>query len=323
MTILYSSDFESFSDFAVPAGWITQGGTDGWKVRDVGAYACSGTKSMLAVGQDDSYPVTYTGIAARTAVDYTFSQKAKFHGTDLLLQRVRHVESSAGFFGTSAYVVDFVATASGVTANLYRWDGSSMGSIIGTGSRSFSVSADDIVKTRMVVDGVNVSVWVWNSTNEPMPGSPIFTFTDSVQRAAGYLQIALNNGTNTTLAGFDDVVISDVASGLAPHDIVGSNSQQVNTGSQAAIYQEGPTAGILTIGPLKNNTGTLYASVSSWTVEVKSATTGALVVRKTGLTSSALGILTVSDAAITPDVAYAVEAIHATYGRGLPIITAT
>lgn len=87
--------------------------------------------------------------------------------------------------------------------------------------------------------------------------------------------------------------------------------------SSSFVVAAGSTATITT-PPLKNNTGTLLASISGWTVNVYNPTTGALVVQKTSLTTSAGGVLTIADAALSTGTTYSYEAVHATYGRRLP-----
>ena len=77
-------------------------------------------------------------------------------------------------------------------------------------------------------------------------------------------------------------------------------------------------AGTIVTPPLKNNTGTLLASLSGWTVNVYDVSTGAFVLHKTGLSTDASGVLTISDAALSAATTYAYEPVHATYGRRLP-----
>lgn len=101
-----------------------------------------------------------------------------------------------------------------------------------------------------------------------------------------------------------------------------ANVTQANSVSGAAVYQA-TANGTLTTPPLKNNSRTLMANISGWTVDVKNATTNTLVVRVTGLTTSALGVLTVTDPLIVTGTDYAFEPSHATYGRILPVLTAT
>lgn len=103
------------------------------------------------------------------------------------------------------------------------------------------------------------------------------------------------------------------------------------SGAPAALSLSAPTAtasgtssggGTITTPPMKNNTGTVLASISGWSVNVYHTTTGALIIQKTGLTSSAGGVLTITDAAIASGSTYAYEPFHATYGRRLPTSSA-
>lgn len=112
------------------------------------------------------------------------------------------------------------------------------------------------------------------------------------------------------------------AYGGGSQNVTIANVTQVNSVSGVAVYQA-TANGILTTAPLKNNARTLLANISGWTVDVKNPTTNALIVRVTGLTTSALGILTVTDPLITVGVSYALEPSHPTYGRILPVLTAT
>lgn len=95
------------------------------------------------------------------------------------------------------------------------------------------------------------------------------------------------------------------------------------TNSSAATLTVNAAAGRITTPPLKNNTGTLLASISGWTVNVFNQSTGALVVQKTGQATDSSGIITFTDAAVSAGTAYAYECVHATYGRRCPTATAT
>jgi hypothetical protein len=66
------------------------------------------------------------------------------------------------------------------------------------------------------------------------------------------------------------------------------------------------SAGTITLPPLKNNTGTLLASVSAITCFVHDVATGALVVLKSGQSSDSSGVVAFSDALITASTAYRV-----------------
>ena len=82
----------------------------------------------------------------------------------------------------------------------------------------------------------------------------------------------------------------------------------------------GLAPGVLTTPVLKNNTGTILASVSGIVANVYNSTTGALVVRKTGLTSNGSGIVTISDVLLAAGTTYAYELdlSASSQGRRLP-----
>lgn len=130
--------------------------------------------------------------------------------------------------------------------------------------------------------------------------------------------------TNGTASGTPDTLdliapsATAVGTGSANGSASGSPSPASITAPAATATGTTAGSGIITTPALKNNTGTILASISGWTVNVYNASTGTLVVQKTGLTTSAGGVLTVTDAAIATGTTYAYEPVHATYGRRLP-----
>ena len=76
--------------------------------------------------------------------------------------------------------------------------------------------------------------------------------------------------------------------------------------------------GVLVTPPLKNNSGTLLANLTGITVNVYDAVSGTLVVRKTGLSSSATGTVTISDGTLLKGNSYAYEVVTPAHGRRLP-----
>lgn len=82
----------------------------------------------------------------------------------------------------------------------------------------------------------------------------------------------------------------------------------------------GLAPGVITTPVLKNNTGTILASVSGIVANIYHPTTGVLVVRKTGLSSDGSGIVTISDVLLSAGTTYAYELdLSATsQGRRLP-----
>jgi hypothetical protein len=86
----------------------------------------------------------------------------------------------------------------------------------------------------------------------------------------------------------------------------------------ATVTLPGTSGGALVSPPLKNNAGTLLANLTGLTVNVYDPSTGALVLRKTGLSSSAAGTVTISDAALLKGNSYAYEVVTPAHGRRLP-----
>lgn len=100
-------------------------------------------------------------------------------------------------------------------------------------------------------------------------------------------------------------------------------TQTVDSDTFSFTISAAAVDGIITTPALKNNTGTLLASETSITVNVYHATTGALIVQKTGLTSNASGIVVIADALIVAGTSYAYEPVLSGGRRRLPVVAAT
>lgn len=107
---------------------------------------------------------------------------------------------------------------------------------------------------------------------------------------------------------------------LVHSDAAGNDSNRVVS---ASFTTSAPTTAGLTSSPLKDNTGTLHLN-APFEAFVLNATTGALVVRKTGLTSNAsTGVVTFTDAALTAATQYRVVWRQTTTGaQGIELLTA-
>lgn len=81
--------------------------------------------------------------------------------------------------------------------------------------------------------------------------------------------------------------------------------------------------GVITTPVLKDNDGAILANETGVVANVYNSTTGALVAHVTGLTSSAGGIVTITDPAIVIGTSYAYEIVLNSNGRRLPSVTAT
>lgn len=135
---------------------------------------------------------------------------------------------------------------------------------------------------------------------------------------AGASWVNLGNVLTTGISGRTPGSTDQVR--VRAKDAAGNTSSPPLAAAVSLPVQGG--GGILT-PPLKNNTGTLLANLSGVAVNVYSATTGVLVVRKTGLVSNALGVVTISDPALVAGTAYAYEVVTPANGRRLPVGTAT
>lgn len=126
----------------------------------------------------------------------------------------------------------------------------------------------------------------------------------------------------TTRSGTTDVGAVEYAAVTIP-SVTGSAAWTEGSEALSASGSAGGvSAGTFSTPVLRNNTGTALVNESGVVVNVYNSTTGALVVRKTGLTSNASGIVTVSDGAIVAGTSYAYEVVLAANGRRLPVVAA-
>lgn len=135
----------------------------------------------------------------------------------------------------------------------------------------------------------------------------------------------------TTAEADPEVVSSGTLSGAAVLDgltIAGELLNATSVLSGEAVLDGltiggflGPVPGVLVTPPLKNNTGTLLANLTGVVVNIYHASTGALIVRKSGQTSDASGAVTINDVALVPGTSYAyeVDLSAASLGRRLPV----
>lgn len=123
----------------------------------------------------------------------------------------------------------------------------------------------------------------------------------------------------STLSG--EAILSGITAegGMAPQPDSSLSGEAILSGITAEGGM-GLAPGVLTAPTLKNNTGTILASVSGIVANVYNPSTGALVVRKTGLSSNGSGVVTISDVLLVPGTTYAYELdLSATsQGRRLP-----
>lgn len=294
MTILYSSNFESETVDVSPTGWAGV-----WKTR-TGLSQVSGSKCIAANGQSSGAQSKYIGIAARTVVTYKFLQKAQFNGTALLIHSIGHSDGTSGDQENNFYRIDFTATASSTQADLYRTVASNADGIVATNSRSMAVSAGDTLAVELKIDGLVVELWVWNVTTESRPGSPMLTYTDSTQRAAGRMIIGYNS-QNVVATAMDDVEITDGA----------ASDTTAPTLTSASVTSVGTTTATGNISTDEAN-GTLYSVVSTSAtapnvaqIQAGNDHTGSAAVWASGpITVSSTGAKTTSITGLTASTSY-------------------
>lgn len=198
---------------------------------------------------------------------------------------------------------------------------------------------------RLVTGSALIDAGTTDSTNAPVDVSGL-TRTGSWDVGAWEYSASSGNGTGTGApaalsltapAATGSGTVSGTGAG-APASLTltvpaatgaGTSSGTDGTGSGApiAMSMAAPSAsaagttsgsGTLVTPVLKNNTGTILASETGITVNVYNATTGALVLHKTGQTSDGSGVVTVIDAALTPATTYAYEVVLSGGARRLP-----
>jgi hypothetical protein len=89
-----------------------------------------------------------------------------------------------------------------------------------------------------------------------------------------------------------------------------------------AVTTSAVAVGSFTSRPLVNNTGTVLASQSGWTVRINNGTTGSLIATKTALTTSSLGVLAYSDAGCTVGTTYEHIYVSSNGDKGLQDLVA-
>lgn len=90
-----------------------------------------------------------------------------------------------------------------------------------------------------------------------------------------------------------------------------------NSGATVASTTAEQSMAQITLGPLKNNTGTLLASQTGVVVHVYAVATGNKIVSKTGLTTDAAGMLVFSDAAMAVGTEYRIVIVLGSGAEGM------
>lgn len=158
------------------------------------------------------------------------------------------------------------------------------------------------------------------STNAAL--NPKWTYSSTMYFALGMMS-------------FKDAAVSVVSGGATLDDMSASGtlatapaialSGSATLGDMTASGAMGSTAGVLTTPVIKNNAGTVLASISNVTVNVYHPTSGALVAQFTGLSTNGSGVIVITSSFLSPSTTYAfeVDMSNATLGRRLPTALTT
>jgi len=226
------------------------------------------------------------GVSATGAQAVTFSGLAS--GTTYYAHYV-HTDA-AGNDSAASSSASFTTTVPAATATTL---GGPSGGVVGAASSAFTVGANGTITGTVTVT--------------PSDGGDGGTFTPT--------SVAISSGTPTATftytpgsVGAKTISISDTGS---------------LTDATPLTYTATLTAGTLTSSPLKNNTGTVLAAVA-FEAYVSNPTSGALVVKKTGLTSNGSGVVSFSDGAVVAATSYRVVWRRTDTGaEGLETLTGT
>lgn len=123
-----------------------------------------------------------------------------------------------------------------------------------------------------------------------------------VSTFAATVTVGNDTNVNATLASIDVTAYAATVTVNTPTN-VNATLASIDVSANAATVTQ--VYGIVT-EPLKNNTGTVLASTGSIIANVYNLSTGALVVRKTGLTSDANGVIQFTDASLSASTTYLV-----------------
>ena len=147
--------------------------------------------------------------------------------------------------------------------------------------------------------------------------SASFTVTaaDATFSGSGYVQPMASFAVTAASAAFS----GSASTGAASATINGTAANATFSGSATGDT----STGVIATPALKNNAGTVLANETGVTVYVYNPTTGALVVKKTGQTTSASGVLTVTDALIAAGTQYRVVIVLGSGAEGMDKITAS
>lgn len=125
----------------------------------------------------------------------------------------------------------------------------------------------------------------------------------------------------STMSGAPTLSDLSAAGAMEGPNLFGGSATLSDLSASGAISSTG-VVGSITSEPLRTNNGTLLANTALSYVAVYNVSTGELVVRRTGLSTNALGVFSFSDPTIFAGVQYRVDWETVAGQRRMPIATA-
>ena len=154
-------------------------------------------------------------------------------------------------------------------------------------------------------------------TIETAAASATITGTTTLPAFSGSAQVA--PVTSITVTAALPAFSGGASTGSASATVTATTSLPSFSGSATGDT----SSGVLTLPVMKNNTGTVLANETGATVHVYAVSTGNKVVTKTGQTTNASGVMTVTDALIVAGTQYRVVVVLGSGAEGLDKVTAS
>ena len=151
------------------------------------------------------------------------------------------------------------------------------------------------------------------------------TFVRDTNPTSRYFNITelpdtFTGGKNAFLIAGSGELVPDTLIKIEIKDAAGNVSTPALAVTQST---SAPASYSLVLGPLKNNAGGLLANETGATVYVTTVAGNSSVVTKTGVTSNASGIMTISDAAFASATQYRVLIVLSSGAEGLSKVTSS
>lgn len=326
MTVQVYDTFSESSATLLSAHTPTTGGTwaMAWLTNTISCVA----GADYATGSSSSGSSMYQNSTILSSADASALLTYTFHAATTVVGVQLRADPSVRTYYQASY--------SGTTITLERWIS---GTATTLGTYSVSLTQGTTYTLELICNGSTISV----KSN----GTTVISVTDTGITAAGRAgvicrsnsrlqELTVNTLVDTTNVSQTQDISYDVQAYVSQGQLISysvasgdgttnvSQTQDISysvltyvTQAQSIDYSVAGV-GVSIISPaLKNNTGTVLASVSGITAYVYLTSTGAAVVTKTGLTSGTDGVLSFSDAAFVSGTSYRIILVLPSTAEGL------